>query len=261
MFTPTCQRWRDQRATYRPAGETIRASEYDVQLIPGTAEARSFVLAHHYSGSYPSALVRVGLYHRAELVGVAVISNFASQAALEVALPLETEGRRAELGRFVLLDRVPANGETWFLARVFELLRAAGFAAIAAHSDPGQRETPSGLVFKGHIGTIYQASNAIYTGLTPARTWRMGHDGTVISDAALGKLRLKKRGWEYVRNDLIRRGAPEPSGEWRAWCTAAIAATSRPHRHRGTHRYLWALDKRLRPELPAGKTYPKVRAA
>jgi hypothetical protein len=32
-----------------------------------------------------------------------------------------------ELGRLVLLDDVPANGESWFIARAFELLRARGY--------------------------------------------------------------------------------------------------------------------------------------
>ena len=253
------QRWRDKRATYRPSGEPIETSRFEVAPIDGDTEARAFVCRHHYSGSYPAARERYGLYRASELVGVAVLSHPASEAALEAALPLPAEkGARAELGRFVLLDDVPANGESWFLARAFELAKKEGYGAVVAHSDPEPRKTRGGeLVFPGHIGTIYQATNATYVGRTPARTWRMLADGTVLSARALSKLRSRERGWHYVMELLVRYGAPFPSGDWREWVRSAVGAVSTPYRHRGTHRYVWALDRKLRPHLPEAKAYPK----
>jgi hypothetical protein len=38
--------------------------------------------------------------------------------------PMLSIDQAATLGRIVLLDEVPGNGETWFVARCFELLRA-----------------------------------------------------------------------------------------------------------------------------------------
>lgn len=256
MIAATCQRWRERRDSYRPAGEPIRTSAYDVAVIDSDRTARAFVERHHYSGSFPAARARFGLYRGAELVGVAVLSQPASQAALDAALPMRAE--RAELGRFVLLDDVPANGESWFLARCFELARRAGFQAIVAHSDPEPRVTTAGrVVFGGHCGTIYQATNAVYRGRTPARTWRLLPDGSVLSARALSKLRLRDRGYRYVVDLLVAHGAPSPSGDWRTWCAAAVRSVSRPYRHRGTHRYVWALDRRLRRHLPKGVAYPK----
>lgn len=263
MLTLHCQRWRARRDTYRPAGEPIAHRHYDVERFPGEAVIRQFVERHHYSGSFPAARARFGLLHKGELVGVAVLSQPASQAALEAAIPLPAnDGARAELGRFVLLDNVPANGESWFLARCFELARQDGFEAIVAHSDPEQRTTREGrLVFGGHIGTIYQATNATYRGRTPARTWRLLPDGTVLSARALSKLRARERGWRYVVELLVRYGAPAPSGDWRTWVKLAVNAVSRTYRHRGTHRYLWALDRRLRRHMPDAQPYPKMIAA
>jgi hypothetical protein len=254
-----CQRWRDRRDSYRPAGEPIRTSLYDVAAIGSDRVARAFVEQHHYSGSYPAARARFGLYRRGELVGVAVLSQPPSQAALIASVPLPIENvARAELGRFVLLDDVPANGESWFLARCFELARAEGFAGVVAHSDPEQRTSASGaIVFAGHLGTIYCATNATYCGRTPARTWRLLPDGTLLSARALSKLRLQDRGWRYVVELLLKHGAPAPAGDWRAWCARAVNAVSRTYRHRGNHRYLWALDRRLRRHLPASLPYPK----
>lgn len=257
MLTATCQRWRDRRDSYRPMGEPIRTCDFDVAAIGSDRTARAFVEQHHYSGSYPAARARYGLYERGELVGVAVLSQPPSQAALEAALPFGGAGR-AELGRFVLLDRVPANGESFFLARCFALARIAGFEAVVAHSDPEPRSTAAGLaVFPGHIGGIYQATNAVYTGRTPSRTWRLLPDGTVLSARALSKLRLQDRGWRYVVELLLKHGAESPTGDWREWVARAVLGTTRTYRHRGNHRYLWALDRRLRRHLPDGRAYPK----
>lgn len=255
MLTPVCQRWRARRDLYRPAGEPIVTRHYEVARIDRD-NARAFVEQHHYERSFPAAVAQFGLF-RGELVGVAVLSQPASQAALDAALPFSDAG--IELGRFVLLDQVPSNGESWFLARAFELARRDGFEAIVAHSDPQPRATAAGdTVFIGHIGGIYQATNAVYCGLTPRRTRRLLPNGLVLSRRAISKLNARARGWRYVVDLLVRYGAPPPSGDWRAWCALAVDAVSRPVRHTGNHRYVWALDRRLRRHLPEGKAYPKL---
>ncbi len=178
---------------------TVESSFYDVEAFASEGLVRAFVERHHYSGSFPAARARYGLLRRGELVGAAVLSQPPSQAALDVALPMGGDGR-AELGRFVLLDDVPANGESWFLGRCFDLARRDGFEAIVAHSDPEPRHTAGGeVVFPGHIGTIYQATNATYAGRTPARTRRLFADGSELSARALSKLRLRDRGWRSSR--------------------------------------------------------------
>lgn len=262
MTAQPCQRWRDKRGSYRPAGEPIRTADYEVAEIATDREARAFVERHHYSGSYPAARARYGLHRRGELVGVAVLSHPPSEAALLAALPLPCDRlAKVELGRLVLLDDVPANGESWFAARAFELARATGFEAIVAHSDPEPRRTvDGGIVFPGHLGTIYQATNAVYCGRTPARTWRLLPDGSVLSARALSKLRLKEKGWRYVVELLLAHGAPAPSGDWREWVTLAVEGVSRTYRHRGNHRYIWAIDRRLRRHLPQPQPYPKLVA-
>src|SRR5262245_22283895 len=116
-------RWRNRSSSFRPAGELIRTADYDVAAIATDREAKAFVERHHYSASYPAARFRFGLYRQAELVGVAVFSVPMSPAVL-AGFPGGASSS-VELGRFVLLDDVPANGESWFLARCFEQLTAA----------------------------------------------------------------------------------------------------------------------------------------
>ena len=263
MITSWCQRWRERRDLYRPKGEVIQTRSYEVAPIASDREARAFVTRHHYSGTYVAARLRCGLYHRSALVGVAVLSQPPSQAALEAALPFSAE--RCELGRFVLLDEVPANGESWFLARLYEQARAEGFEAIVAHSDPEPRHAPNGAVlFGGHVGTIYQASNARYTGRSRASTWRLFADGSVFSARAWTKLRQRQRGYRSALEQLVNHGAAEPGPNalrseeaWRAWVRGAVSAVTSAYRHPGTHRYVWALDKRLQRHLPPARRYPK----
>jgi hypothetical protein len=141
------QRWKERRGVYRPAGEPIKTSDYEVARLPTDAEAKGFVLRHHYSGSYPAARERYGLFRgpgrawdcepMAELAGVAVFSVPTNPKALDPA-PGDA-ATRVELGRFVLAEDVPANGETWFLARCFELLRRRGYTGVVSFSDPEAR--------------------------------------------------------------------------------------------------------------------------
>ncbi len=57
------------------------------------------------------------------------------------------------LGRFVLLDEVESNGESWLLARAFAALRRAKphIETVFAYSDPVPRRGADGqLVMPGH---------------------------------------------------------------------------------------------------------------
>ena len=230
-------------------------------MINEDAVPKAFVRRHHYSGTYPPAQLRAGLYTRGELVGVAVLSPGASKRALDKALPYP-DACRAELSRLVLLDEVPANGESWFMARVFALAARQGFEAVVAYSDPEQRVTGLGeVVFGGHIGTVYQALSARYTGKTNTRTWRFFPDGSVLSDRCLTKLRERDKGWRYVAALLVSHGAPSPprrSADFEDWRLRAVCAVTTTRRHHGAHRYVWGLDPALRRHLPESLSYPKI---
>lgn len=258
------QRWRAGRDSYRPAGETIRTSDYEVATLADDQTPKTFVLEHHYSGSYPAARFRFGLYRGAKLAGVAVFSQPCNDAVLTNTFPGVPVDEAAELGRFVLLDQVPSNGETWFLARCFELLRGR-LAGVVSFSDPMPRRSSAGVVvFPGHIGTIYQAHNAKYLERSTSRTLRLFPDGSVLSDRAIQKVRKAERGWRYAVEQLVRHGAPSPvsveASALRAWLPGALARTTRTQRHPGNHRYAWGLARSVRRSL-AGSAYPKLLEA
>lgn len=255
-----CQRWREGRASYRPQGEPIDPTRYGVEVLD-EGPAKAFVTGHHYSRSYPAAVCRVGLYEttragRAELVGVAVFGVPIQPASLRVHAGVDpAEG--TELARFVLLDRVPANGETWFLARAFRLLRQEKphVSAVLAYSDPMARTTAEGIVVKpGHVGTIYRAFNGRAAGTSSPRTLILAPDGRVVSGRMLTKLRQGDRGAAYAYRALLDLGAPPRHlGEGdAAYVSRALAEGPwRRVRHPGNLAYTWALPAVRRPETPA----------
>ena len=265
MITEVCQRWWKGRASYRCAREPFNPLDHEVALIAEPA-AKAFVEEHHYAHSYPAARERIAIYHkRGTLEGVAILSQPAHNAVLR-ELPGPTKAR-AELGRLVLLDRVGANAESWFLARAFEIVsKARGIESLVSFSDDVPRTNASGEeVRRGHVGTIYQASNARYIGRGTPRTLRLLPDGTVFSDRSIQKIRARERGWEYAMRTLVRFGATPltEDEDSRAWLKTWLPQKTRPLRHPGCHKYLIGMTRQTRriisrredlPRLP----YPKL---
>lgn len=245
------QRWFQRIGSWRNPSEIIDTRAHEVVELRDDTTPKAFVEEHHYSGSYPAARARFGLYRGAELVGVAVFSHPPNEAVLR-KLPCERMAG-IELGRFVLLSEVPGNGESWFLARCFEGLRAQGIEALVSHSDPLPRRSVAGdLVLPGHVGNIYQATNAIYGGRTRARALWLLPDGTVFSERAMSKIRARDRGFRYAIDQLVQHGAERPldiGQDLGEWLKATLPRVCRRMKHRGNHRYLWALDRRLRRDV------------
>lgn len=267
------QRWRNGRS-YMVPDDLIDTSRYEVVELRDDNTPKRFVEEHHYSRSYPAARIRFGLYEikRAILEGVAVFSHPPSEDVL-AKLPCERMAG-IELGRFILLDSVKGNGESWFLGQCFEGLRKKGIECLLSHSDPLPRRTQSGeIVMPGHIGRIYQATNAIYAGRSRAHKLCMLPDGTVFSERSISKIRSAERGWERDVQVLVGAGANhvtelvaggtkgDPRYQARRdWVWHAISQVCRRVPHQGNHRYLWAIDKKLRREvakLATGEKYPK----
>jgi hypothetical protein len=268
-----CMRWSPGRVQSwsRPEDGGFDASRYGVAAI-AEEHAKAFITRLHYSGTYPAASQRYGLFDLASgqraLVGVAVLSVPASKAVLTAVFPrLEPYKESLELGRFVLVDEVPANGESWFLGEVRRLAAATGLRGIVSFSDPVARRTADGtVIMPGHIGVIYQASNAVYTGRGTARTLAMLRDGTVFSARAAQKVRKQDRGHEYAERQLVALGArPMRAGETPAsWLAVALAdASARKIRHPGNHRYAFRVgttrkDRAAVQVAPRAAPYPKV---
>lgn len=295
------QRWLNGRASYAVPSSVIRTADFEVAEIEDDNTARAFVEAHHYSGSYPSARFRYGLYKGPKLVGVAVYSHPVRDVVLTKVFGGEATNS-TELGRFIMLDGIENNGESWFFARTRELLvrEDPTLRGIVSFSDPFVRTTADGrVVCPGHVGTIYQASNGVYLGRARAEGLLLLPDGTSLPRRAITKLwpsdktpvigspedQHRRQGWHGVVRRLVGLGAeapeawlsrstreeikrpltPEESAELEAWIGALTTnpAFCRKVKHPGNHKFAWALNRRWRRCLPPldPSTYPKRGAA
>ncbi|NKY05623.1 hypothetical protein HF998_01185, partial [Cellulomonas hominis] len=270
-----CQRWSGGSHSFvRTRDGGFDPARYAVEPLPEAA-AKAYVTTHHYSGTYPAAAARYGLYlHEPDgpaLVGVAVFGIPAQAKVLTAVFPdLAPYTQSLELSRFVLEGprggavRAPANSESWFLARCFEHLAARGVDGVVSFADPVPRRVGGTTLFPGHIGTIYQASNARYTGRGTARTLTVLPDGTTLTARAQQKVRAREQGHGYVERRLIALGATVPrAGQDPAdWLAAALHEVGAARvRHGGCLRYAFTTSRtarrRTRIALP-GRPYVKT---
>ena len=165
-----------------------------------------------------------------------------------------------ELLRFGLLDAVPANGESWFLASVFRHLAREGVAAVVSFSDPVvRRRADEQLVAPGHVGTCYAAASAIYTGRTAPVAYRMfPEDAGLLHPRMLAKYRAGAPNAGAVERALVAHGAPlRAHAEDRAsYLDRWLPHLTVPFQHSGLHRYAFAIGPHARavriaqPALP-----------
>ncbi|MBG0568809.1 Mom family adenine methylcarbamoylation protein [Actinoplanes aureus] len=183
-----CQRWRRRQQSWRHPDEGgFDALRYEtVELDYKSAQA--FVTEHHYSGRFSSAVLRYGVVEKdaCRLVGVLVLGNGMTPAVLRNPFPHLIPHRQSlELSRLVLLDEVPANAESWFVARsLSHAAREYGLRGVVMYSDPNSRCTPSGLILPGHLGIVYQAMGCWYVGTSKPRFEDHLPDGTVLPERA-----------------------------------------------------------------------------
>jgi hypothetical protein len=146
MQTSRSQRWRERRALWASDLTIIDTRSYSVDMLDHK-RAQVFIGQHHYLPTYPAAHAAIGLFGRhGRLEGVAVFAVPASPAVITRHTGFADAARGCTLARLVLLDSVPQNGESFFCARAFRLLRQArpGIEAVISFSDPEA----------GHIGRV-----------------------------------------------------------------------------------------------------------
>src|SRR5579862_3731591 len=140
------KRWRGRRERWVAPPNYFNPAGYGIEIIPERI-AKPFVLNHHYSGTYPAARLAVGLFRSSaaarELVGVAVFAVGIQPRSIP-AYTSYPASAGVELSRFVLLDDVKFNGETYFLARAFRALRdtLSDVDVCLSYADPLERRDP-----------------------------------------------------------------------------------------------------------------------
>jgi hypothetical protein len=216
--------------------------DYGVDRIPRKT-AVEFITTHHYSRSVPAMRkYRFGLYYLAagqpELCGVAVLTIPPRKEVLTKVFPdLTPYYESAELGRLVLLDKVPHGAEGFFFGEIRRwLAQNTTIRGLVMFSDPEPRHRNDGsILLPGHAGTTYQAANSRCLGKGTARRITLV-DGLVFSDRARSKILNLETGWRYATAQLVAAGADPfdvAHDDPREWLPAALRKTGARNRDHG----------------------------
>ena len=119
---------------------------------------RQICIKKHYLHSYPGgSVLNFGIFASEHLLGVAVLG--VGPANLH-CLFRDAQGHQVLcLSRLWLSDKLPHNSESRFIGVVLRSLKKySGLKFLVSYADPTQ----------GHLGTIYQATGWLYTGLSQA---------------------------------------------------------------------------------------------
>ena len=133
----------------------ISIKKYHIKEIP-RKQAQDIVVKYHYLHRKAPCSFSFGLFLGGELKGV-ILYGTPSSAPLRKGICGEEEKNNVlELTRLWVADDVPKNGESYLIGGT---LRKVDKEIIVSYADTAQ----------GHVGTVYQATNWIYTGLSAKR--------------------------------------------------------------------------------------------
>ena len=133
-----------------------KVSEMHIEPV-SLALVREFCAQFHYTGLPGNAAWRWGLYSGSNLYGVIAYNN--GTRGLGASILGDEHARKVwHIGRIVMSEDAPTNSESRIIGlslREIHRTRPDVWAVVTFADEE-----------MGHIGTIYQATNAIYTGTT-----------------------------------------------------------------------------------------------
>lgn len=184
----------------------------------------------HYSKRMPATKTfRIGVWEDGQFKGCLIFSAGSGAATDGRRFGLKQSFEVAELQRIALAKHKTEVSRLISISIRFCRKYLPGIKILVSYSDPAQ----------GHHGGIYQAAGWIYSGLTPP--------DTQYRDEATGRI--------YHSRNVKKSGKQSNFG--RITQSPDIASMTKI-RLPGKHRYLYAVDKALRPKIESlSKPYPK----
>jgi hypothetical protein len=200
----------------------------DMSVWPvSAADVREFARRYHYSQSANNAMWRWGLWHGPTLLGV-VSYNLPTRRTQASVFGDEHAPRIWHMTRLALAENAPRNSESRLIG--------GSLRAIARDHPDVWAVITFAASSAGHIGYVYQATNAIYTGT--------GGSSAFYTDSAGHRRATNLSGWCVTRERAAEMG----------WTL---------HGESPKHRYVYVLGNRAKrqrrlallklPQLP----YPK----
>jgi hypothetical protein len=158
------------------------------------ATVRPVIAAHHYSRTMPDATREsFAAYYGQVLAGVVTYGTGVGMAQFGAVLPGLRVGQCRELTRLWSPDGMPRNTESRIIADSLSML--VGVTLVLSYADPS----------RGHVGTIYQATNWLYLGMTEGGSRLRDENGHEVHQRLLGIYRLRHpQRFANMTNDEIR---------------------------------------------------------
>ena len=131
----------------------------NLQVTPiSQADAKNLIVRNHYLHSFPGGTkLSFGIFYQSFLMGAITlgVGPFNVHSLVEAARPEDC----LTLTRLWLSDELPRNSESHVIGMVLHALKQnTNLKFVVTYADPSS----------SHIGTIYQATNWLYTGLSSA---------------------------------------------------------------------------------------------
>lgn len=148
-----------------------------------------FAHRYHYSGTANNNSWRWGLWHGPVLHGV-VSYNLPTRSVCESVFGPENHAHVWHMGRLILSEESPHNSESRLIGgSLHEITRTHPQVwAVLTYADPSA----------GHLGTVYQATNAVYTGVSSVKPFYLDADGrryATYQGGYTSRSDAESRGW------------------------------------------------------------------
>ena len=155
-----------------------------------TKDVEEFCRRYHYTGTGGNMSWRYGLWEGATLLGV-VAYNLPTRETCEVVFGPEHFDKVWHMGRLAMADDAPRNSESRLISLSLKMIQVN-------HPDTWGVLTYAATDV-GHIGYVYQATNALYTGEAGHSHYFTDETGRRRSDylggAYVGAERAAGMGW------------------------------------------------------------------
>ena len=203
---------------------------WNLKVAPiSQVDAKNLLVSNHYLHSFPGGTkLHFGIFYQSSLMGAITlgVGPFLGYGLVNGATPEDC----ITLTRLWLEDDLPRNSESRVIGILLQSLqKETSLKFVLAYSDPAA----------GHLGTIYQATNWVYTGLSSA---------TPLYDIGDGILHHSRSLAHGLGTHSIRYLASQ-----------GISVKTVPQMAK--HRYIYFLDQSWRSRLMVPVlSYPKKRS-
>ena len=138
------------------------ADTYTIEPIP-YKRAMELVVANHYLHRKAPAMFCFGLFQGLDIIGCVVYGKPASPALCIGVCGKDESHKVIELTRLWIEDGTPKNTESFLIGNSLKMIPDE-FDIVVSYAE----------ISAGHVGTVYQATNWIYTGLSDKHVeWRL----------------------------------------------------------------------------------------